>query len=258
MSNTPAYAAQPLERFIEYWEDGRRLLAVSIEGMSTLKEIPKLVLTLSTMAAGLNAAIPNPNNGKTKPTEVESPLSDDTIRDAEFASKEIQAGFPLLHAHTLVGAWGALEAAVEDTLVGILMNEPKHLQHPSFSKVRIPLAEFEALEKEDRMRLLLAESQRLSNRKNGIDAFESMLESFLLSGPVNVDIRQDVWEMNHVRNVIVHRNSAADRRLVKSCPWLGLTIGEKVVINTAQLDRYGHALCEYVSALLNRLKNRYE
>ncbi len=57
--------------------------------------------------------------------------------------------------------------------------------------------------------------------------------------------------------MIVHRNSIADRRLVKSCPWLKLNIGDKVVITNPQLDRYGHALREYVLVLLRRLGNRY-
>ncbi len=63
-------------------------------------------------------------------------------------------------------------------LVGILMNEPHHLKEPSFAKVRVPLTEFEALDKEDRMRLLVEEINRSSplGQKNGIGAFESLLE----------------------------------------------------------------------------------
>jgi hypothetical protein len=255
VSDVPEYAAQPPKRFLEYWEDSRRLLEVSIEGMSALKEVPAVIGKLNNLAGAIRAASPNFKNVS---KEGQSSLSNKTVRDAEFCMKEIKAGFPLLHAHTLVGAWGALEAAIEDMLVGILMNEPKHLQHASFSRIKIPLAEFEAMEREDRMRLLIEEIHRPSNQKNGVDAFESILEAFFLSGPINADIRQDIWEMNHVRNVIVHRNSTADRRLVKSCPSLGLKVGDKVVITTAQLDRYGHALCEYVSTLLRRLENRYK
>jgi hypothetical protein len=56
--------------------------------------------------------------------------------------------------------WGAFEAAVEDTVVNLLMNESDFLQNEAFAKVRVPLAEFEALENEERMRRLVDEVGR--------------------------------------------------------------------------------------------------
>jgi hypothetical protein len=178
---------------------------------------------------------------------------------AAFAEKEIACGCPLLHAHTLVGAWGALEAAIEDLVLGILMNEPNELNNEAFSNIRVPLANFEALEKEDRMRLLIEEVNRLnsSHRSQGIDAFERLLEKFLLSGAVKAETKKDIWEMNNVRNVIVHRNSIADRRLVKNCPWLNLKPGDAVIVTHDQLDRYGQALCDYALTITHRLGTRY-
>jgi hypothetical protein len=254
MEQVPDYAAQPLKRFFEYWEDSRRLLEVSMEGMSTLKSVPTLLKDIGALTAAVRAALPTHYGAEQKAL-----ISEKHKRDADFSEKEIKAGFPLLHAHTLVGAWGALEAAIEDMLVGILINEPEHLQDPGFSKIKIPLADYEALDKEDRMRFLLDEIGRSHpfSRKNGVDAFESLFELFLLSGAVNADVKAAIWEISHIRNVIVHRNSIADRRLVKNCPHLNIKAGEKVVITNQQLDRYGRALCEYVSAILCRLEERY-
>src|SRR6266571_9297408 len=253
MEHLREYAAQPLSRFLEYWEDSRRLLEVSMTGMSALKDIAVVLEQVRLFVAKIGLGSPN-----TSQKDLLSNLQK-AERDAAYSQKEIDAGFPLLHAHTLVGAWGALEAAIEDMLVGILLNEPRHLQDPSLGKIRIPLAEFEALEKEDRMRLLIEEIRRNnpSGRKNGNVTFESLLERFLLSGPVNADISRDIWEANQVRNVIVHRNSIADRHLVKSCPWMKMNIGDKVIITSQQIDRYGHALCEYVATILRRLEVRY-
>ncbi|HSZ64316.1 MAG TPA: hypothetical protein VK828_21135 [Terriglobales bacterium] len=123
--------------------------------------------------------------------------------DAEFAKKEIERGFPLLHAHTLVGLWGAFEAAIEDCVVGMLMNEPDVLRSEAFSKLRIPLAEFELLEKEDRMRVLLAEVGRGQGlgKRQGVDSFESLLAHAKLSGVVDPEVKKTMWEMHHVRNV---------------------------------------------------------
>lgn len=179
---------------------------------------------------------------------------------ATFAEKEITSGFPLLHAHTLVGAWGALEAAIEDMLVGLLMNEPELLQGGAFARIRISLADFQTLDKEDRMRLVLEEVGRGHGTatKHGVDTFESILDHFSLSGAVGPKIKKNIWEMNHVRNVIVHRASVADRRLVASCPWMKLAIGDKVLIRHEILHRYIHALYEYVRLIVHRLAKRYD
>jgi hypothetical protein len=111
-----------------------------------------------------------------------------------------------------------------------------------------------------RMRLLIEEIKRgtLSGRSHGVDLFEILLEPFYLSGPINAEIRKGVWEVNNVRNVIVHRNSLADRRLVKACPWMKLKPGDKVVIGHEQLRYYGVSLCNYTEALIKRLGARYK
>jgi hypothetical protein len=244
---TPEYAAQPINRFLEYWKDSRQLLDLSIEGVNNQKfmlEIYEKVQSEKTISL---------------PEEAFAELIKQTRAKLSFFDTEMLAGFPLLHAHTLVGAWGALEAAIEDMAVALLINEPKHLQMAAFAKIRIPLAEYEALDKEDRMRLLVEELDRgiSLGRKNGADTFENLLEVFLLSGPLNADVRKTLWEVNHVRNVIVHRNSFADRRLVKSCPWLNLKVGDKVTVTHEDIDRYGNALCDYARTILRRLKARY-
>jgi hypothetical protein len=139
------------------------------------------------------------------------------------------------------------------------MNEPELLQKEAFAKVKIPLADFEVLEKEERMRLLVEEIDRSQNlgRKHGVERFEGLLERFDLSGSVNAEIKRDVWEMNHVRNVLVHRRSLADRRLVQACPWMGLKVGSKVVITHKALYRYAHALYLYVINIHYRLGDKY-
>ena len=63
--------------------------------------------------------------------------------------------------------------------------------------------------------------------------------------------------MHHIRNVIVHRASLADRRLVQNCPWLGLKLGDKVLVTHQSLGAYGEALAKYVLTILERACLRY-
>jgi hypothetical protein len=178
---------------------------------------------------------------------------------AEFAAKECDTGFPLLHDFTLVGMWGAFEAAIEDVIVAILSNEPALLRADPFAKIRIPLAEFEALEKEDRMRILLRELQRTlrSDQRQGVTGFEAILGAVGLSGEIKDAVKESIWEMNHARNVIVHRRSCVDRTFVAACPKLGVRIGDRIPINHDLLGRYVSSLAAYATEIIYRIGTRY-
>jgi len=64
--------------------------------------------------------------------------------------------------------------------------------------------------------------------------------------------------MYHVRNVIVHRGSVADRRLILACPWLNLKAGDKVEITHEILGKYFKALNDYLMIVIRRLGVKYD
>src|SRR5580704_469507 len=192
MPKVPKYATGPLHSFMDYWSECFKLLHSSMQGISVLRSMPNTLKVL-------------------KEVDTDQDYPDEQIEDAkknaEFAEKECASGFPLLHAHTLVGLWGAFESAIEDMCVGILLNEPILLQNSAFAKMRIPLAEFELLEKDERMRLLLSEIQRLPGnfRRQGFGPSEVWLDSFDLTCNIDPETQKSIKEMHHIRNVIVHR-----------------------------------------------------
>lgn len=111
----PNYASAPLRRFLVSWESDFCLLHLSMRGISVLSGRPRV----------FEALIPGAE------VEEQEKLSTDlreARREAELAENELRMGFPLLHAHALVAMWSALEAAIEDMLVGILLNEPDVLR----------------------------------------------------------------------------------------------------------------------------------
>ena len=246
----PRYAAEPLLVFTEYSKQSSRILHMCMRGISVHTMMPDTLMVLHKHTTA---------EAEEKRHKYEREMKRATA-EADFAKKEIDAGFPLLYAHHLVGLWGALEAAVEDCLVGILINEPDLLRSDAFSRLRIPLAEFECLDKEERVRFLLAEVERGQGlgRRQGVDAFESLLGHVNLSGPVDPEIKKTMWEMHHVRNVIVHRNSLVDRRLKEACPWLGLKVGEKITVDHKSFGQYAQALGEYLMTIIYRLGAKYE
>jgi hypothetical protein len=178
----------------------------------------------------------------------------------EFAERERDRGFPLLYAHTTVAAWGALEAAITDFLVFWITEKPEVLKTEVFTGTKIPLAEFETLERDERMRLLVNELERSlrSQFKAGASRFEALLSAIELSGPMEEETRKDLYEMFHVRNVIVHRASIADRKFVEACPWLGYSIGDQLVVSSEDWERYRTATAGYLAKVGERAAKRLQ
>jgi hypothetical protein len=245
----PAYALEPIKRCYRSLLTSLELLHISMRGISTVSNYPKMSQRLMDLTVQAGQEITD---------EMKADL-EEANRLANFADGESKNGFPFLHAFATVGAWGTLEVTVEDLLVGILLNEPKTLGMEGLAKIRVPLARFEELDREERMRFILRELGRAQTMaaSQGVSAFENLLQVFDLSGDVDEDVRKLLWEMNHVRNIIVHRDSHADLRLIESCPWLNVKTGDCVLVDHERYGRYSDAICGYVGTLLVRLRKRY-
>ena len=123
----------------------------------------------------------------------------------------------------------------------------------------IALSDFSAMNEVERNYYLVSELQRdlKPPRKFGIDRFEALLEIFGLSGPLDGNVRRELMEMENVRNVLLHRRGIADMKLLETCPWLTLCVGDRVPIDEARLQRYAGAMFDYVSLLIKRIKAYY-
>ena len=236
----------PLRRALEIIEEIDRVLHLSIKGIARLSKSASLIEAVE-------------NYERVMGTEVDPVESERRIAlaraEAEFAQRELDRGFPILHTHATVALWGILEATVEDVALEFLEADASSLAHPSLSAIRISLAEFEQLERVDRLRFLLAEYMRNSKAdwKLGVARFETLLELVRLSGGVEEGLRRDLFEHHQVRNALVHRAGVADRRLVAHCPWLGLSVGSPIVLSHGRYVRYRNAATTYLMELLVRM-----
>jgi hypothetical protein len=95
----------------------------------------------------------------------------------EFATQEVEQGFPFLCGHTIVGLWGAFEAAMEDFLVRWILYSPGSLEAVSQLRLRVPATNFMNATDQERAQLLLAELSRnlQADVKLGISRFEELL-----------------------------------------------------------------------------------
>ena len=243
---TPDWARQPFNAFLDYVENLEVTLRLSIRGISMIRAIPKAVEAL----AKIDTALEETNKKKSYAKKLKQAKA-----DGELAQKEVDNGFPILHAQAVIALWGILESQTRSFLAAWLANEPKALFVSQVQKLRIQLGDYESLSQDERPYYILDLLERdvQAPLKQGINRFESLLAIFGLGGEVNETIGKDLFEMHQIRNVLVHRQGIADKRLVLACPWLKISIGDIIVVSHKDYERYSHAALCYVVELIIRI-----
>ena len=241
----PDWATHPFHRFRDHQVELSRILHLSIRGISFLRAMPEALEALEIL---------RPEDHP----QAES-LRDDieeSKKEAELAQREVDEGFPLLHSQAVVSLWTSLEDLVRTFLATWLANEPSAKQVDAIAKLKMSLGEYERLEEEERClyAVELLERELQSPLRHGVSRFESLLQPFELSGKIDSEVQKHIYELYHVRNVLVHRRGIADKKLVESCPWLGLAPGDEVVVTHNMYGRYSKAVMTYVVELIQRVR----
>ncbi|SIM00928.1 Uncharacterised protein [Mycobacteroides abscessus subsp. abscessus] len=171
---------------------------------------------------------------------------------AARANKEVEAGFPTLHAHALLGLWGAFERFIEDVFVAAIVDAPESLEGERFAKLKLPL-KVALSSGEERARGILLEISRStgSDSKTGINQFESTLDYVGLSGVTPPNVKDAVFKAQQVRHVWAHRGGVADAQFVDRCPGRA-DIGDKLMMNMGEFGTYMHGLHMYGMLIINR------
>lgn len=246
------WAAEPFRRFLNYLYESRRILLLTMQGVSQIARSLPLAEAL--------ALLEREEERLEVQTQEEKRYLDQVKETADFAKMEEERGFPRLHAHALVETWSALEVLAEDLIVAWLVNIPESLSNPEVAKIRLPLSEYDVPEKEERMRSVYRELERnlKSHERFGVKCIEVLLNAVGLPGhEIPEDVRRNIFEMQQVRNAVVHRGSIADRRLTEACPWLGLELGALIRVTHQDYERYFRSVHDYVLSLINRVRAHF-
>ncbi len=239
-----SWASPPFHAALKTLRKIDRILHLSIEGIDHISRMVPLAEALTELDRKKDQAL--------DPDALDHLQR--TRERAEFAAEEIDNGFATLHAHAVISMWGLLEAVIEDVAVTFLKHEP-HLRHSKkLARLKMPLAEYDELDDDEKLRFLVTEYARTQAAplKQGVSRFEIVLALVDMSGPVNDQTRQDLFEFGHIRNVLVHRAAVADRRLINACPWLALQPGNELQITHRDYQRYCTALQTYLTDLVHR------
>ena len=177
--------------------------------------------------------------------------------NAEIARRELDAEFPLLHAQSLVGLWGAFECLVEDVFTSRLAQDPTLVSAEPFAKIKLPASILLMRDGFDVHQVILSEFSRNVgfDLSQGATRFERLLIPVGLGGEVPDELRDMIFEAQQIRHVWAHRAGIADAKFVERCPGLGTSVGARIDLGNAEFSRYMAALQAYGLIILNRYRH---
>lgn len=240
-NKVPGWATNPFKEFITHIEELGNLIELSVRGISSLRAMPRISSVIA-LATG---------------NEEENP--DFYQRLAQLAEREVSRGFTLLFAQATIALWSHLESFVKEFLIIWLGNRPSTMLNDEIQHVKIPLAQYGMMnDYEKRYYIVDALERNLqATPKNGVSRFEDLLSAFDLSGPVESELRKNLYELSNVRNVIVHNRGIADRKFLEACPWFDLEAGEIVEVHHQRYDTYQKSVLEYALVIFQRVSEKF-
>jgi hypothetical protein len=243
----PEWAAPPFHRFLDGLENLLTLLHLAVRGIAVLRRMPRVVEVLHRLNAEDES--PDPERDKAQEAFVRAK------REASFAEREVDGGFPLLHAQAVVTLWGSLEDLIRAFVALLLQHDPEALQAEAIQRLKVRVGDLLVLDEASRAEFLVEQLDRdiSGPLRQGLNRFECVLQPFGLSGDVDPGTKDALFELQNVRNLHAHRQGFVDRRFREACPWLEAADGEYFKVNHEAVHRYSEAVYTYVLTIIRRI-----
>lgn len=171
-----------------------------------------------------------------------------------YAQEQAVAGVPYLFGLAATKLWSILETLVYDLVLEELQHPERWMATKPFSNYKVSLADFMTMTREEQIEALAREYKHMqgADRQIGVGRLESMLNPISLGGGVDDEVKRALLELSQVRNVIVHRLGIVDARLVTNCPWLGLRVGQALMLKNDDYWIYAGATLYYILEVRQR------
>lgn len=179
---------------------------------------------------------------------------DSAMQDAEWVEAEAASGFPLLHAHSVVGIWSAVEVMTEDFALVWLENVPSAWQVQEVAKIKLPISRLRQLGPLDQPAIVIAELTRsfTPEIRRGAGQLKALLGVFNLWPTIGPNLQKGLHELCQVRNVLVHCAGKADQKFVEDCSWFGVDVGTIIKIPHPLYAWYFHIARRFAERVLNQ------
>lgn len=229
-------------RLHKYLRDTHTLVALTYDGIRKIHDLPELHRIL-------NSAPLASSSTSTAADQLAA-----AEKQAKEAAEAIDTDFALLHAHTLMGLWGALEAAIDDLIGNWIDVMPEAMNNPVFERIKVPLGTWERMKRTEQRGLIARELGATLKAADsaGVGQFEKLLDAVGLGGAVDARLRKSLHRAQQYRNLVAHRGGIADARFVAACPHWGYKDGDEVTLSRREFDEILYAIVLYGQLVLNR------
>lgn len=224
-----------------------QVVDLSAHGIAVVRGMPKVVEVLMDV------------EDKAEDVEAKSKL-ERAQAEAILAKKEVKEEFPLLHAWAIISLWASLEAVIKSFVAEWLKHKPTAWRVEPIQRLKIRIGEYESIPRAERHLFVveLLERETGAGLKNGTTRFEALLTPFGLSGESPDIVRQIIFELGQVRNLIVHRGGRVDRIFREACPWVKIPLGHELKVSTKMWHKYNFVVSTYVTLLICRIGTYFE
>ena len=239
-----------IDQHIDAVFDLQVLVELVFQGLEDARHATRVTETFRKVATAVGA-----KDGLGDPAVYEETLKRAGKFEA-FAENQQTLGFPYVYSLAATRLWSILEAAVTDAVL-YAMREPDRLPDDSpLLKIKGPLFQFAQADEFERSETLLELLKSLvrSRLHRGVGRLEVLLEAVGLSGGIEDIVRRTLLELCEIRNIVVHRNGRADKRLIRACPWLALEEDEAVLFKVDSFHLWKFASVWYLLGLDQRLR----
>jgi hypothetical protein len=233
---------QPVAVFAQYVDDERELIELSRVSVEMLRGADASSGRLHEAAETLTRAV--------TATEL-----------IERAQMESANDHPLMHGHSLVAIWSAMETMVSDIVTAWLLAWPAaRSQAASVVSTRdfngLSSDEWASAVRDALDRKYRKENQKLKSIRR-LDHFEWLLAAIGIGDDgQDRDVRMgdSLFEMQQIRNIFAHRRGRADARLVHRCPNLPFRAGQEIRIDRKAWSDFLVTTLVYGDMITRRMK----
>ncbi len=236
---------EPIKRVLADLERYEQLFYMCKTGIAQLAATPGLIKALRKWTS--------------EPDEEHEKKLERAERIAEASRHEVSESFPMLYAQAIVTLSNFLDTALEDFFILWFQHRKDTLAHKKVRAVQVRAADYELLDPNDRMRLVVREllSKSLAEKqKQGVERFEFLLKVIGVDESCHRNILTPLKELRATRNAIVHAGQRADKMFSKVCPWLTPKDG-KLIIDDKFYRRTSQAVVRYLTSVLARVRKVY-
>lgn len=234
---------EPFRVFADYVEDERDLVELSRVSVEMLRSERATSTQLHDAVETLTRAV--------TPSAIVNRAEDESRKD-----------HPLLHGHSVVAIWSALEAMIGDLVETWLMWWPRARTNAASSA---PLSGPRGLPPDEwassARQTLDREYQKLNRKTRSprrLDYYEWLLTSIGLASEDaeggDAQLARNLWEMQQIRNVFAHRRGVADARLATNSPHLPFKVGTEIRLGRRAWGDFLVSSMLYADTVARRMK----